>query len=100
MFFVLHSGMQFFDTVTRYAMHAQLVTNCILLHQQVIPGQSTAEEIISDDNGYVGIVMDDGSVLMLEQWLTKQLFKFDDGKMFIKDSAESARHQGLVSWTP
>ena len=96
---VLHYGTHVLDTVTRDARQVQLVTDCTLFHQQVIPCQSTAEEIIFDDDGYGGIVMDDGSVPMLEQWLTKQLFKFDDGKMFVKDAAEAVRQQGLVSWT-
>ena len=42
--------------------------------------------------------MDDGGVIVLEQWLTKQLFKSDDDRMFIKDSAECSICQGLVSW--
>ena len=75
-----------------------MVTDVNLFHQQILSGQSHAQEIIFDDDGHGALVMDDGSVMMLQQWLTKQLWKGEHGELYVKDLSDPKKPFRLP-WT-
>ena len=48
--------------------------------------------------GMGALVMDDGSVMMLQQWLTKQLWKGGNGELHVKDLSDPKK-PFLLPWT-
>ena len=95
---VPQEGRVFLDTVTRNDKEVQVITDVALFHQQVLSGQSSAEELMFDDDGHGALVMDDGSVVMLQQWFAKQLWRDKDGAQYIKDVSNPMK-PSLKPWT-
>ena len=93
-----HEGRVFMDTVCRDGVMQRVVTDCKLYHQQWVTGPSKAIELIFDPDGFGGMVMDDGSVTMLEQWFDKQLYIAEDMRAFVKD-ATLFKKPVLLAWT-
>lgn len=91
---VPHDGRVYIDD----SGEGQLVTHTLTLRQQMAPIEGGPWSLHMDSDGFGALLSDSGeTVILLEEWLTRQLYQCDEGDWIVLQAGEG-KSQPASSW--